>query len=59
MAQFIIYKSKFFIKPYAVYKRVHRQFWQQISPAYMYKKCALNWAERNNIFIDNENTTRK
>ena len=39
-------------KPFIIMVRGNG-FWQQISPNFLYEKCARNWAKRHNIKLEN------
>lgn len=45
-------QGPFWSKPWVIMVKV-TDFWQQISPNYLYEKSARNWAERNNIKLEN------
>ena len=42
-------------KPWAIYAKGNHpaSVWQQISPKYLYEKCARNFAKRNGIDLEN------
>lgn len=50
----ILYKQPHYCEGmYILLKWVDGNFWQQISPNYTYKKALINWANKNNIIINN------
>ena len=48
------YSKPYYIAKYILSYSKETGFWQQISPSYLYKANAINFAKRNNITLENQ-----